>query len=114
MTHIPTNVPSVESGGHQRGSTTEQRKACLAQILEAAQQLHTDAEWLETNVDGLLTDLKEIVGDRTYGTALAAAIDCVEWVNSAASNVKDELSTLINHLYDADVEPTAPHTVATE
>jgi hypothetical protein len=103
MTHITTNAPVVESGEQQRGSTIEQRKACLAEILEAAQQLHVDAEWLGIKAGGLVTDLEKIVGDRvTRGnTALAAALDSAEWVDSAALNVQEELSTLIAHLYDA-------------
>jgi hypothetical protein len=91
-------------------------KGRLAEILEAAQQLHTDAEWLSITAAGLLTDLEKIVGDRvTHGnTALAAAIDCAKWVDSAALNVQDELGTLIDHLYAAGEEPIAPQRIVAE
>jgi hypothetical protein len=88
-------------------------KVRLAQILKTAGQLYDDAELLALNVDELRADLKEIV--RGPGnTALAAALDCAEWIDSAALNVRDELSTLVEHLYDAGEEPIAPHTVAAE
>jgi hypothetical protein len=100
---------------HTRSSSSYQTPVAdrLAEILETAQQLHTDAEWLETNAEKLRAELEEIVGG-PGNTALAAALDCAEWVNSAAANVRDELSTLIDHLYDASEEPIAPQRLAAE
>ena len=73
----------------------------LGDILDTAQRLRVDAEWLAIDADGLLFDLKEIVGDPTVrdNAALAAALDAATWLYSAAENVEAEFSTLIDHLY---------------
>jgi hypothetical protein len=72
----------------------------LAHALETAQQLHVNAEWLQVEAADLFTELKNI-HRRPAAPNMSAAIDAVAWVDSAAANIQDELSTLVSCLEDA-------------
>lgn len=74
-------------------------KERLAQALETAQQLNVNAEWLQIEAADLFFELKD-VAQAPAAPDIAAALDAVAWVDSAAANIFDELSTLIAHLFD--------------
>jgi hypothetical protein len=75
----------------------------LREIMDTAQKLRVDAEWLQIDTDELLSDLQGIVEDPAAhnNAALVAALDAATWLYSAAENVQAEFSSLIDHLYTA-------------
>ena len=75
----------------------------LQAIMETAQRLRIDAEWLEIDANELLFDLKDVVADSAMhdNAALAAALDSATWLHSAAENIESEFSALIDHLFAA-------------
>ena len=97
MTHA--DVHNIASNAIPAAGVKER----LAQALDAAQRLHVDAEWLAIETDSLFADLRSISNDpaASGNAAIDAALDAASWVSSAASNAQAELSTLIDHLYDA-------------
>lgn len=75
-------------------------KARLAQALDTAQELRNNAEWLQIEADELFFELKTIARG-PVAPDIAAAVDAAAWTETAAGNIFDELSTLIDRLYDA-------------
>jgi hypothetical protein len=75
----------------------------LAKILDTAQRLYVDAEWLQIDAYEVLSDLQEVVENPAVhgSTALAEALDSATWLSRAAENVQAEFSSLIDHLHTA-------------
>ena len=72
----------------------------LAEILETAQQLHVDAEWLQIEAAELFSALKSI-HQEPGAPDISSAIDAAAWLDHAATNVQDEFSVLIDHVHEA-------------
>jgi hypothetical protein len=71
----------------------------LAQLLETAQKLHDDADWLQAEAADLFSGLKNV----THGAVIphiGGALDAAAWVDSAATNIVDELWVLIGCLQE--------------
>jgi hypothetical protein len=98
---VPVNTPSTVKTPEAPPVTSFEDR--LREIMDTAQRLRVDAEWLQIDADGLLADLREIVKDPAAhnNAALVAALDSATWLYSAAENVQAEFSSLIDHLYTA-------------
>jgi hypothetical protein len=75
---------------HVHSNSSDQAPAAdvkdrLAEILETAQQLQTDAEWLEIDASGLLTELEKIVGGAPASGGLRPRLGRTPLKNSTAA-----------------------------
>jgi hypothetical protein len=96
-----TNLETVHSTGSAQSPAVGVRD-CLAQILDTAQQLYVDAQWLQANTGGVLSDLQGIANDPAVpGDNIAAALDAASWLHRAAENMEEEFGALIDCLDDA-------------
>ena len=72
----------------------------LVEILVTAEQLHVDAERLQTEAADLFSALKDI--DQEPGAPdISTALDAAAWLDHAAANVQDEFCVLIAHVHEA-------------
>jgi hypothetical protein len=74
-------------------------KERLAQILETVLQLQGNSEWFQAEAADLFSELRGVAQEPT-APDIAAALDAVAWVDSAASNIEGEFFTLVSCLED--------------